>query len=44
LELVERTEELMLEGDERLLVPLDIVDLHGHVRDFQVPEELLEIK
>lgn len=44
LKLVEKAEELMLERDERLLVPLDMIDVDEYVRNFQVPEELLEIK
>lgn len=44
LKMVEKAEELMLKRDEKLEVPLDIMDVDGYVRDFQVPEELLETK
>ena len=44
LKLVEKAEELMLERDERLLIPLDMIDVGGYVRNFLVPKELLEIK
>lgn len=43
LKLVEKAEELMLNRDERLFVPLDIMDVDEYLDGFEVPEELLEI-
>ena len=42
LELIEKAKELMLKRDERLVVPLDIMDVDEYVESFEVPEELLE--
>jgi len=44
LELVKKAKELMLERDERLRVPLDIIDVAEYVENFQVPEELLKVE
>ncbi len=43
LKLVEKAEELMMNRDERLLVPLDIMDVDEYLDGFEVPEELLKI-
>jgi len=43
-ELVEKAKELMLKRDERLRVPLDIMDVDEYVENFQVPEELLKVE
>jgi len=41
--LLEKAEKLMMERDERLSVPLDITDVDEYLREFDIPEELLEI-
>jgi len=38
LELIKKAKESMLERDERLRVPLDIIDVAEYVENFQVPE------
>jgi len=43
LSLIERAEELMMERDERLLVPLDITNVEEYLDGFKTPKELLEI-
>jgi len=42
LELIEKAKELMAKRDERLVVPLDIMDVDEYVESFKVPEELLK--
>ncbi|MDP2967229.1 MAG: BMP family ABC transporter substrate-binding protein [bacterium] len=44
LELVKKAKESMLKRDERLRVPLDIIDVAEYVENFQVPEELLKVE
>jgi basic membrane protein A len=43
LKLIEKAEELMMNRDERLLVPSDIIDIDEYLDGFEVPEELLEV-
>ena len=43
LKLVEKAKELMMNRDERLLVPSDIMDVDEYLDGFKVPEELLRI-
>jgi len=43
LKLVEKAEELMMDRDERLLVPFGITNVNEYLDSFKVPEELLEI-
>ena len=43
LKLVEKAEGLMMNRDERLLIPLDIMDVDEYLDGFEVPEELLEV-
>jgi len=40
--LVEKAEELMMNRDERLLIPLDMMDVDEYLDGFKVPEELLK--
>lgn len=43
LKLIEKAEELMMNKDERLLIPSDIIDIDEYLDSFEVPEELLEV-
>ena len=43
LKLVEKAEELMMNRDERLLIPSGLTDFDEYLDSFEVPEELLEI-
>jgi len=43
LSLIKRAEKLMMERDERLLVPLDITNVEEYLDGFKTPKELLEI-
>ena len=43
LKLVEKAEGLMMNRDERLLVPSGITNVDEYLDSFKVPEELLEI-
>ncbi|MFH1232379.1 MAG: BMP family ABC transporter substrate-binding protein, partial [Patescibacteria group bacterium] len=44
LALVKKAEELMTNQDSRLQIPLDMMDVVEYVKNFKVPEELLNLK
>jgi len=43
LTLLEKVEGLMMDRDERLFIPSDIMDVDKYLDEFKVPEELLKI-